>query len=240
MGPCLARVVFMVCVEWQKFDFFLNFISLPTIQIFPYWRKHEACCTCLAFLLLDFFLLPSLPSGQKHSVQPSPSSQAVPWIPLSRDALSWRSKGCCQVASWMHQWGWCSAGFPIPYASETQGTWWIWALLSFSPARCLTAVSEELLFSCAFFLLTPACCSLAASLALLLPREQGQKPFALWVQTVYIYIHMLYRLFFQHPLYNRAGQTTSLGLTLAWRGIPGKRQRVISRSASNEIGCEAA
>lgn len=64
--------------------------------------------------------------------------------------------------------------------------------LSSSPARCLTAVSEELLFSCAFLLLTPACCSLSASLALLLPREQGLKPLAHWVQTQFIYTYICY------------------------------------------------
>lgn len=186
----LSIVVFLVCVELQKFDYFFFFFSSPHRSDIPLLKEAWGLL-CLSSLLPLGFLPPPLPlpSGQKHSVQPSPSSRAVSWIPPSRDALSWRSKGCRQVASWMHQWSWCSAGFPIPSASGAQGTEWIWALPSSSPARCLTAVSEELLFSRAFLLLTPACCSLSASLALLLPREQGLKPLAHWVQTQYIYIY---------------------------------------------------
>lgn len=118
----LSTVVFLVCVELQKFDYYFCFFS-PHHSDIPLLKEAWGLL-CLPSLLPLGFLLPllPLPSGQKHSVQPSPSSQAVPWIPPSRDALSWRSKGCCQVASWVHQWGWCSAGFPIPSASGAQGT----------------------------------------------------------------------------------------------------------------------
>lgn len=191
--PAFNSIFSGVC--WTEFDcffFFFFFLSPPCSDI-PLLKEAWGLL-CLSSLLHLGFLPPplSLPLGQKHSVQSSPSSQAVPWIPPRRDALSWRSKGCRQVASWMHQWSWCSAGFPIPSASGAQGTEWIWALLSSSPARCLTADSEELLFSCAFLLLTPACCSFSAFLALLLPREQGLNPLARWVQTQFKYTYICY------------------------------------------------
>lgn len=170
----LSIVLFLVCVELQNFNYFFCFFFSPYHSDIPLLKEAWGLL-CLSGFLHFGFLPPllSLPLGQKHSVQSSPSSQAVPWIPPRRDALSWRSKGCCQVASWMHQWSWCSTGFPIPSASGAQGTEWIWALLSSSPARCLTAGSEELLFSRAFLLLTPACCSLSAFLALCCPESRG-------------------------------------------------------------------
>lgn len=143
----LSVVIFLVCVEFLKFDLFFFFFFSPHHSDIPLLKEAWGLLCLSSLLHLGFLPLSlSLPLGQKHSVQSSPSLQAVPWIPPRRDALSWRSKGCRQVASWMHQWNWCSAGFPIPSASGAQGTEWIWALLSSSPARCLTAVSEELLF----------------------------------------------------------------------------------------------
>lgn len=136
-----------VCWISEVWLIFLFFFFSPHHSDIPLLKEAWGLLCLSSLLHLGFLPLSlSLPLGQKHSVQSSPSLQAVPWIPPRRDALSWRSKGCRQVASWMHQWNWCSAGFPIPSASGAQGTEWIWALLSSSPARCLTAVSEELLF----------------------------------------------------------------------------------------------
>lgn len=46
---------------------------------------------------------------------------------------------------------------------------------------------------------------------------------------------MLYRLFFQNPLCDRAGQNASVGLKLGLGGIAVEGQLVMSRSASDEI-----
>lgn len=52
---------------------------------------------------------------------------------------------------------------------------------------------------------------------------------------------MLYRLFFQHPLCDRAGQNASLGLQLGLGGIAAEgSQLVMSRSSSDEMGCVTA
>lgn len=48
---------------------------------------------------------------------------------------------------------------------------------------------------------------------------------------------MLYRLFFQHPLCDRVGQNASLGLKLGLGGIAVEGQLVMSRRASDEVGC---
>lgn len=187
----LSIVIFLVCVELQKFDYFFFFFSLPTIQIFPYWRKHEVCCVCLVFSVLDFFLLPSpclwdrstlcsLPHPRK--LYPGYLQEEMPSAEDPKDVAR-LPPGCTSgvgaaLASPFHQ----HQGLKEQSAFQ----------LSSSPARCLTAVSEELLFSCAFLPLTLACCSLSAFLALLLPREQGLNLLARWLQTRFKYTYICY------------------------------------------------
>lgn len=68
-------------------------------------------------------------------------------------------------------------------------------------------------------------------------RAGAKTACSLGADTVYVYIYMLYRLFFRHPLCDRAGQNALLGLKLGLGGIPVKGQLVMCRSASNEMGC---
>lgn len=241
MGPCLTRVGFLVCVEWQKFDFFflILFLSPPFRYSLTEGSMRPAVRVSPSRSWISSFSPPCLQDRSTLCSLPHPCELCPGYLqaetPSAEDPkdVARLPPGCTSGAGaalaspfHMHQRLKERSGFELSSPFPQPDVW----------QQSLKSCS----FSCAFFLLTPACCSLAASLALLLSREQGLNPFALWVQAVYIYIYMLYRLFFQHPLYNRAGQTASRGLTLALRGIPGKGQLVISRSTSNEIGCEAA
>lgn len=241
MGPCLTRVGFLVCVEWQKFDFFFLFYFSPHRSDIPLLKEAWGLLYVSRLLALGFLPspLPAFRTEALCAAFPILASCALDTSKQRRPQLKIQrmSPGCLLDApvGLVQRW--------LPHSiciRDSRNVVDLSSPLLFPSQMFDSSLWRAALFLVPFSFSQPACCSLAASLALLLSREQGLNPFALWVQAVYIYIYMLYRLFFQHPLYNRAGQTASRGLTLALRGIPGKGQLVISRSASNEIGCEAA
>lgn len=157
--------------------------------MFHCWKKPEVCCIYQAFSL--HFSSP--PWDGEHSVLASPTFPHCAPETSKQTLLSWRSKGCHQDASSMHQWGVQGASLPPPpppvQSSAKEG----WGSVTWAPAASpcpqpdVCVVSGELLFTCALLLLTPACCSFSWALLAsgpLLRKAEAKNCLLCWVQIV--------------------------------------------------------